>query len=86
MLQYVFIYKYIDFRKELFSGAGYFIIGTIMFLLLRFLADSLDFLLIYKIIIEIIAGIIIYAVFCISYWKFFNVKQEKNIILTFFRR
>lgn len=86
VLQYGFIYKYIDFRKELFSGAGYLIIGTIMFLLLRFIAVSLDFLLIYKIIIEIIAGVIIYAVFCISYWKFFNVKQERDIILAFFRK
>lgn len=81
VLQYVMIFKETDCLKSLLHGCLYFLFGVIMYFGVRCISQFLNFSLLFKVIIEVLIGAIIYISLCLIYWKI----SKNNKILALIR-
>ncbi|MCH5278294.1 MAG: flippase [Christensenellaceae bacterium] len=87
--QYIAISRYINLKKTLTRTALYFIVGLLMFAGVR-VVSRINVIIYGKIIVEIIAGAVIYMCICLAYWKttgnpilnvlIKNIKERKKIL------
>lgn len=80
MVQAYFIRNDISIKKIILSTIPYFLIGVIMLLIVREIANVLTFKAIINILIEVLVGASVFAIFSIMY----EIKSEHKCILLLF--
>jgi O-antigen/teichoic acid export membrane protein len=86
MWQYKTVIPRVNCIKSVLVGIIYFVIGIGMYMIVRFIAEMLDFTLLPKLIIEVIVGAIAYFVLCLLYWGISNNKEEFKLIKSLIKR
>ena len=84
--QYKSVIPKINCTKAIIIGITYFIIGVVMYVAVRFIADHLNLTLLPKLVIEVIAGAFIYGLMCIIYWVLSKNRDELRLIKSFMKR
>ena len=76
--QFVYMHKTINLKKCLLNSFVYFVIGLLMFVIVR-LVSHVPAHNIVKIVCEIISGGVFYIVSCIIFWKFTKNEMYKTV-------
>ena len=86
MWQYKTVIPRVNCIKAVFVGITYFVIGIGMYMIVRLVANQLNFALLPKLIIEVLIGAITYSIICLFYWCISNNKEEFRLIKSFIKR
>ena len=84
--QYKSVIPKVKCTKAIIIGITYFLIGAVMYVVVRLVADRLEMAMLPKLIIEVLVGAFIYGLMCLLYWIISKNRDELNLIKSFIKR
>ena len=76
----------VEYLKSVLTGMVYFTIGVLMYCGVRFIAGYIETTLLFRVIIEVVLGVILYCTLCLLYWKTSKNNAEFKMIESIIRK
>lgn len=86
LCQYKSVIPKVKCTKAIIIGITYFLIGAVMYVVVRLVADRLEMAMLPKLIIEVLVGAFMYGLMCLLYWIISKNRDELNLIKSFMKR